>query len=182
MTLSRRARSRLLLLASMSAPVLGAQALHLVGAGGPAVSSAVVTPGGGSPTPNVALVRESPVTPEQTRAIQWLRLRAVDVKVRCPMGQLAIQPLPPVILDTDPVPVPTPHAGPDPLKALAVTAIMTGDEGSLATINGKVYRLGASPLEGWTVTLIDPDQRLVKVTGANGSVVALYMKHPGPNR
>lgn len=183
MTLSRYTRGRLLFLASVAAPVLGAQAMRLLGAGGPSASAGAVAPAAGGTAAPAAMVREPSATPEQTRAMQWLRLRAADRSARCPMGQLAALPIPqPTTPDLTPTTDPVPKPGVDPAKVLAITAILGGEDGGLATINGKVYGLGAVPLEGWKITLIDRDQWLVQVTGEDGRVIDLHMKHPDRGR
>ena len=121
MSLSRRARSRLLLLASLSAPVLAAQAVRLIGAAGPSrsagsVVSAVADPG-------VVPPAKTEPTEKQTRAMQWLRLRDADRPVRCPMQQPDRPAEPPVTpLDT-PTTEPTVPAGPDPITAWSATRL-----------------------------------------------------------
>ena len=182
MSISRRAKSRLLMLAAISGPVLAAQAMRLVGASGPALSSAnvaSVTP----PAPDIAAVppRKPEPTPEQTRALQWLLLRSNDRAVRCPMDQPAAPPPPPAIEDPAPPPVTPVQSGPDPVTTLTLTAIMADHQASLARINGKVYAVGSTPLKGWTVSVIDADNGMVRITHADGREASLYLKRPDPS-
>jgi hypothetical protein len=159
-----------------------AQAMRLLGAGGPAVSSANVATPGTTPELSAAELRHPDPTPEQTRALQWLVLHSTDRPVRCPMEQPAAPPPLPVIHDPIPIPVPVVTKGPDPLTALTVTAIMARDNGNLARINGKVYAAGTSPLTGWNITRIDSDNGLVELTGTEGKSVELHLKRPDPVR
>lgn len=67
---------------------------------------------------------------------------------------------------------PAPAAAPaDPTPTLTVNSIMAGRGGAMATVNGKLRRVGDEVAPGWKVSAIDPVEGTVTVAHADGREV-----------
>lgn len=83
-------------------------------------------------------------------------------------------PDPPTIVHT----VPDEQAPPVVMpKSLTLTTIIRSSKGTLAVINGNVYRTGDEVEAGWKVQSIDPDRRTVELIGPRGMKIQVTQPH-----
>ncbi len=188
--LSKRDRARLMLAASLLAPIVCVQGVRLLLGAGPAGASASVaaTPAA-APTLPIGDARPRPLTPAQQQAAAWLAEYAhVDAEgslyadLRSPMDHPA--PPPPTPEQATPSaknPQPTrPMDDPgafDPRRDLHVSSIMVDREHAVAFINGSLSRVGDSA-HGWTITHIDGKRRVVVLRNEQGDEVELSPPMP----
>jgi hypothetical protein len=102
-----------------------------------------------------------PATPEQARVRDSIRMIDIAGDLRSPLDHPVARP---VVVET-PAPVqgsaPTPA---DPLYGIRITSIVGNNEGGLALINGKIYKIGEAVVAG--ISIKEIDARLNTVTFA----------------
>jgi hypothetical protein len=160
-------------LSAVAAPVL---LFVFVRSGGPASASAAgdqTMP----PPPMVQMQKPAALTSDQQRASEWLVQFIVPDDIRSPLDHAATRPAAPVITPAIPASsagVVEPDAQPTAAVAdLSLTSVVGNAEGGMAIINGAIYRVGEQPLEGYTITLIEPRMNHVVLTDAQGKAHTL---------
>jgi hypothetical protein len=63
--------------------------------------------------------------------------------------------------------------------SLQLTAIISGGQGTMAAINGKVYREGDLVTKGWTIARINGVALTVELANAGGSRITLKQARAG---
>lgn len=154
-------RSSLMGLGSVAAPVAIFLFLKVTIGLGPAPS-----PAQSGSSPEVAPVPAggpaATPTPEQTRAISWLKSQDVEADLPSPLEHADPQPAPPPV---EPAAAPAP----DPLQGVRVSALLSTSQGGYATINGKLYHPGETVLAGYTLRSIDVRGQRVEIAGPDGT-------------
>lgn len=176
MKISRTARRRLIPAGAVVAPIVLLQLVRSLLSTGPAAAPAAnyvpptVAPDTGAPKPQAVKL-----TPEQEKALAWLKDTAARTAMRSPMDFRAPAAIIEVhvLPDREPVPTPavTPAADPLPVPRLSLTTILKRQDGALAAINGKIYHVGDEVATGWKVTKIDRDDWAVTVTCEDGRTI-----------
>jgi hypothetical protein len=183
MSLSPSVRRRLLPIAGLAAPVLAlqvAQSLLAVGPSSAAGSSPRnYVPPSAVPVPPAAKA-PAPLTPDQSRALEWLRAAGKGAAVRSPMEAAAPRTPEPVVERTPEPIVETPPTvavkEPLPVPRVSLTTILNRPDdagGAIAAINSKIYRVGDQVAPGWTLTAIDRDQWTVTLTCEDGRTITV---------
>lgn len=183
MNARERNRRRLLPAAALAAPILTVLVLRAMGTGHPASSMGATPPthpSAAEPAPTQA-DGEPPRAPlatraELDRAMAWLRERSGVLPARSPMDfEPAIAPA------QTPAPAPVPEAPrasrpTRPAGVMNLTSVMANDEGGLAAINGRVYRLLDEVEPGWRIVEIDAKSLAVRLEGPERRRVELTRK------
>ncbi len=158
---------RQLLLAEIAAGAAPVVLLLLIsGSSGPASTSAMSVQTN-TPTAPIAAPAKA-LSPEQARVREFVRGITLEPPMPSPMDHPSLHPVEVV--------EPRPDAGGprtvpnDPLSALRVTSIVGNNEGGLALINGKVYKLGEQPTPGITIREIDARLNTVTLELPDGSI------------
>lgn len=170
---------RLLPAIALVAPVLAVQFFRSVlGAGAdvaasnagqapmtdPAAAAAIETP-------------TAPVTAEQKRAVAWLASLNRQDPARSPMDHPKVAsdtPPPAPSLEPDaPTTKPAPADAPHPKSDITLGAIMGSSRGSLASIGGRIFRVGEQLEAGWTIEAIDPKLQIVTLAGPDKAKIEL---------
>jgi hypothetical protein len=149
-------RSSLVGAGSVAAPV-GLFLLLKVTIGlGPASSPAGSVGSDASPGPLAAA--SAAITPEQRRAMDWLKSFELSADLPSPLDHpaAAVRPLPV-----------EPEAE-DPLAGLRLTAVLATGGDAWASIGGKVYRVGDHIAAGYTLRSIDASAQRVELVGPDG--------------
>lgn len=158
--MNRAARERLLLVAAFAAPLALALALRALGSGvrpGPAMAFADEDMYDMPEPAPVATVRT--FTPEELAAAAFAASKRTE-----PVGEAPL-----VYPKAAPVEAASAAAAPvDPGPAISVNSIMAGRGGAMATVNGKLRRVGDEVAPGWKITAIDAGAGTVTVLHADG--------------
>jgi hypothetical protein len=166
------ARRRTVATIALLAPVLVVQGFRAVSGWNVADSSASVARPVEQAAP--APVQPAPLSNQAKRVQEWLTARGpIDIK-RSPMDHP-----PPVKAAQQPEPVEAEPA-PDPKTVVKMptnkyqlSAIVGGGSTNMASISGKIYRLGEDIETGWTIISIQPRRMIVVLSGPDGQVVEL---------
>lgn len=156
--MNRAARERVLLAGAFAAPLALALALRALGSGpGPATAFAdedlFDMP---EPAP-LATVRT--FTPEERAAAAFAASKRAE-----PVGEAPL-----VYPKAAPVEATSAAAAAvDPAPAISVNSIMAGRGGAMATVNGKLRRVGDEVAPGWKIAAIDAGAGTVTVRHADG--------------
>lgn len=170
--ISSRQRQILVELAAICAPVVLVYfGRTLLSSSAPAaitipVSSPVVAP--------APVVQVKPLTPEQQKASEWVRQLPQTLSLVSPLNH----PIETVVAKQDPVfepekapPPPPPRES--PIRGLKLTAVLGNDGDKLASINGKIFRIGDEVRPGLKLATIDPRLSVITLTEVNGKVYEL---------
>jgi hypothetical protein len=163
-----RVRRKLLPAGALVAPVAVVLILRALGTGYPAKTVAAVTETALPPsdTPEAAVPPAPPLASkaEVERALSWLRAREGTAPARSPMDfEPAVQAAPEAPEPAAPAPSaarPTKPSGP-----VNLSSVMATEGGALATINGRIVRVGDSLEPGWRVVEIDARRVSVVIEG-----------------
>ncbi|MBL8757956.1 MAG: hypothetical protein JNK35_05950 [Phycisphaerae bacterium] len=179
-----RNRRRLLPAAALAAPILTVLVLRALGTGHPASSMGATppstNPSAAEPAPPQA-DGDPPRAPlatraELDRAMAWLRDRTGVLPARSPMD---FEPAPAPAAPTAPAPTPEAPRASRPTRPAGVmnlTSVMANEEGGLAAINGRVYRLLDEVEPGWRIVEIDAKSLAVRLEGPERRRVELTRK------
>lgn len=106
----------------------------------------------------------APLTPEQQKATEWLRMLPPKYDLSSPLNH--------IVVDTQ---APKPKPPPDipvvqvnPIEGLKLSAVMGNDADQLAVISGKIYHIGDAVRAGLKLTEIDPRNARIVLTDAEG--------------
>ncbi|MBX3356898.1 MAG: hypothetical protein KF745_00570 [Phycisphaeraceae bacterium] len=158
---------RLLVLGALVGPVILFQSARFLMSTPQAPSAANATTTA-APAPAAPARGPAALSPEQTRAIEWLA-KQPERPSRSPMEA----PLRKVVVDDEPVevvaeaPTPPPPAAPG-LPPLTLSLIMNSRGESVAILSGKTYRKGDEVASGWKVDKIDHDAWSVTLRHPDG--------------
>ena len=110
-------------------------------------------------------------TAEQTRAREWADAQAVGPRLASPMDHPAVtathveaEPAPVI-----PDPIPEPLSEEDPLAGLKLTALLSGRSGSLAMIDGRIFKVGDEVRPGCTLRSIDAKADRIEISRPDGT-------------
>jgi len=106
----------------------------------------------------------------QRRAMDWL----AKWKSPTELASAFNHPLAPKAADTVDQDQPAPPVAASPrevVPAFSVSAIMSSNSGGMATVNGKVYRIGDEPAPGWRIRAIDHHRKMVELVGPSNQVI-----------
>ncbi len=172
MLLNRATRRKLLPLGVLLAPALAVQLFRLASGAQPATGHAAL-----SPIENPEAIAIPPVPPmkaDQTRALAWLRSRSRDRIERSPMDHPPAEALPPA--PPPPLTEPDPEQ-PRPLSTMKtrpeLRSIMAAPRETIATINGRIMRVGDEVEPGWRIVAIDVSTMTVMIEGPEKQAVEL---------
>lgn len=169
MTPAARKHDRLLALLELAGPVLALSALKLVLSATPSIAPAAMTQP--EVTPPQAPTPTTAPSEAQLKASAFLESWSAPKSVRNPMH---LPPAPIAQIAPEATPVPTaPDAAPEPQPKFAVGAIAGTPGNAIASINGRVHRVGDIIAPGWTIRDIDVAKRLVRVDGPGGQTIDL---------
>jgi hypothetical protein len=161
--------------ATLAAPlalVLAARAFFA-----PAPSIAGSTPAAQqSLPPPAAPTQLAKLTPEQVKAADWLASMPSFKGMTSPLDHPVAAPAPipdpaPTVEVSEPDPAPSPAA--DPLAGLKLTGILGNDQGGLAAINGRIYRIGDTVRPGLVLKLIEAKTSTIVFVREDGTEIRL---------
>ena len=153
-------RAKLMQIAAVAGPGLLVGAMRLV-----------MTPGepiqvnsGTVPVLMPVVTVPTKLSPEQQRATDWVA--ALDLP-GIPPSPLHRTRAPAVVVSPDPEPVKPPPPA-DPLAGLKLTGTMGTNLGGLATINGRIYKIGDTIRPGCKLVSVDTPSNTVELETEDG--------------
>jgi hypothetical protein len=174
MNLSRQ-RAMAIVVASVGAP------LALVHFGRTLVSSPapVLINTGPAPAPALTPVAAQPataLTPEQEKAAEWVAKLPTKYELKSPLNHPV--DLPPPVAPTTPQaeapkaePPPVPRI--NPILGLRLTAVLGNEDEQLASINGKIYKIGDVVRKGLKLSAIDQRNARIILTEDDGTTYVI---------
>lgn len=149
---------------AIGAPIALVLLLRVMSGIGPAESPAAQPTG--PEMPAVVSSVSTDLSESDQAAIAWLKENGGRIPERSPM-------LRPHRGAPEIVAVPTGPAEPDPASVLTLASVAGAGDRAVASINGEIYRVRQSPLEGWTIVQISSRERLVSLEHVDGRVIEL---------
>jgi hypothetical protein len=179
MNLSRQ-RAMAIVLVSVGAP------LAIVHVGSTMVSSATpfVSAGSNSAPPPlmpVAAQTAPALNADQQKAAEWVAKLPAKYDLRSPLNHPADLP-PPVAQAPQPeAPKATPAPAPkvNPILGLKLTAVLGNENEQLASINGKIYKIGDTVRKGLKLTSIDQRNARIILTEDDGTIYVIKREIKG---
>ncbi|MCC7389343.1 MAG: hypothetical protein IT431_11295 [Phycisphaerales bacterium] len=170
MTLQRPDAARLLPVAGILAPVCAVLAARVFFTVGPAEAPGAVPAGQALPSLTTAAAPgRTRLTDAQAAALAYLGSLTRGEEIDSPMARPSAPTAGPITADPDLPAVPSY----DPTQDLALSSVMgTGPRG-IASISGRIYRLGEEIIAGWTLTAVDVRNRTATLTNTDGRVCVL---------
>jgi hypothetical protein len=177
--------------AALLAPVLLFQSVKYVfGASGPAASQAASMPSDstvGMPGVIGSALIASPakpaLAPAQAEAVGWIRQQSSVAVISSPFPKRTESPTTEMSVvvahvqeqpdQPDQPKEPALSDVPDEVRSLMISGILRSASGVFVTMSGKAFAVGDVVTEGWTITAIDPENRVVTITGHAGLVVTI---------
>ena len=123
-----------------------------------------------------------PLTAEQTKAKDWVRQLPANLELVSPLNHPVE-----IVIAPEPTPEPEPEVVKplppriNPVNGLKLTGVLGNEEGKLAAINGKIYRIGDEVRKGLKLTSIDPRDSVVTLTDSKGEMYTLKRELPTSN-
>lgn len=105
------------------------------------------------------------LSPEQQKAAEWLRLLPPKYDLATPLNHIEAQAAPPKPKPVDEAPV----VRANPIEGLKLSAVMGNENDQLASINGKIYRIGDAVRPGLKLTGIDHRRSRIVLTDSEGA-------------
>lgn len=175
MNLDRPQPERLLPLAGILTPIAAIALARVLLSAGPAEAPAAV-PGmiDLSRTDAAIASGSASITDRQAAALEYLKTVERGPSLRSPMAT----PAPPPV-QTDPGGLVTPLPQPeDPRESLTLTSVVGKGDRAIASISGRIYRVGDDLADGWQIATIDVAHRQVVLTNQDGRecVLSHHMK------
>ncbi len=163
-------------LAAVAAPVLAAMVIRWAVGSQPLEVAAASSIQMEAP-PSVTM--STPPLTEQQQAAKKFALQALEQSFgSSPMNQPTVIPV--VIEQTPDVElVPKPVAQQAALPTFDVTSILVSTRHQLATINGKLYRIGDEIVPGWRLESIDAVRSVVMIAPEIGSSIEAAVRRTG---
>jgi hypothetical protein len=164
-------RSVLMQIAAVSAPSV----LVVLNSFGPTPPAA---PDANPASVTVPVAAPAPkATPHQVRAREWADAQPVGPRLTSPLDHPVAAAPAPVATHVEPepapvVPDPEPVNVADPLSGLRLTALLGGRTGSLAMIDGKIFRVGDEVRPGCTLKSIDAKADRIEVSRPDGTTAS----------
>lgn len=182
MIASARKRRRLIPVLALLLPALAVQGFRALSGSG--LASASATPTATPANLPLAPSEESfKPTPEMLAAAKWVQetvrpgtLAALVSPMDHPPPPDPSAPPPTKVATPTETPAPTRTVARRPTGKLALSSVISGEGGVMASINGKIYRIGDAVDTGWSITAIDPRGMVVTITGPEGHTVELSRK------
>ena len=155
-------------LAAAAAPLALALVARL-GLGGPPATAGAATQ---SESPDIVAPASMPVLSEQQERVRlYAQAALAQPFAASPMHRMKstapIEPSAPEVRKVESVPA-TPH--------FEVTAVVVSSRQSLATINGKLRRIGDEVAPGWRLAQIDKVKGVLMITGDDGRHVEISIR------
>lgn len=165
-----RNRSRLVALGALLGPVAALWGMKLLVGAGPAHAPAAME--------SLASQQQTPALPaargeHERHAQAYLANWVMPPGVRSPMNY---PPAPPEPVHEPVVAIAAPETPKEPAPAFMVNTIFATPAGGMATINGKVRRVGDALANGWKVESVDVRTRIVRLAGPGGATMELSAK------
>jgi len=168
------------------------RALALSGLVIPAVVLGLLRLGSRTPAPAAALVPEivsdgsempapAPPDPRIPAATKFVRTWSPATELNSPLYYPTLAAKSEVSVVSESAPARNDQAGERKraVPQFRVTSIMGRGQSAIATVNGRVCRIGAE-VEGWRVAAIDPATRVVEFVGPDGSRATASPEERGP--
>lgn len=139
----------------------------------PAILIALVLSGQSvpAPAPAATLIPEQPAQPTAApnaaraqQAIDWVQNWHAPASIASPMLYHAPA--------AAPAPAPAAVEAPSVLPQFVVKTVMGAGDRVMASINGKVYRVGDQPIPGWTIRAMDAKSKRVDLAGPDGQTIS----------
>lgn len=156
---------RFMPLVGILAPMAAVLAARVLSATGPAEAPAAELEPTGAPA---AMLQATPTAPslthEQAAAVEYVAALAQQEITRSPMMRPAPEP------EIEPTPETVRAAPPseDPRDDLTLLSVVGKGDRAIASISGRIYRLGDEVVEGWRIQAIDVRERRVTLAHADG--------------
>jgi hypothetical protein len=114
------------------------------------------------------------LNPDQRRAADWVKALDPGEKLESPLDH----PKPAPVQVKRPVQEPVVHEAPrapteDPLAGVKLSSTMRSKDGGIASINGKVYRVGDDVRPGCKLITVDTAQNCVEIKTPDGKTVRI---------
>lgn len=165
MNISKPGSGRFMPLVGILAPMAAVLAARVLSATGPAEAPAAVPEPASIPAAMLqATPAAPPLTDAQTAAVEYVAALERQAITRSPMMRSA--PEPKVEPTTETVRAAPPPE--DPSDDLALLSVLGQGDRAIASISGRVYRLGDEVVEGWRIQAIDVRERRVTLAHADG--------------
>ena len=173
MTLHHPDLSRLLPVVCILAPVCAVVAARVCFTVGPAEAPAAVPAGQLLPSLTTASTPgRTRLTDSQTAALAYLGSLQRGDELDSPMARPSAPAAGPISKDPGQPAMPSY----DPTQDLALSSVMGTGPRAIASISGRIYRLGEEIIAGWTLTSVDVRNRTATLTNADGRVCVLQHK------
>lgn len=170
MSIPHRQKSRLIALAALLGPIGAIWCVKTFVGAGPAHAPAALTP---VDQP----AAQAPVEPvriaEQKSADEYLSRWVMPPAVRSPMNHPPAPDEPP---PAAPVEQRAPVAATEPPPVVAVSSIFRTAGGAMASINGKIRRVGDPIANGWKVKDVNVQTRTVTLEGPAGATLEVVSR------
>lgn len=165
MNISTPGSGRFMPLVGILAPMAAVLAARVLSATGPAEAPAAELEPTDTPAAMLqGMVATPPLTDEQTAVVEYVAALAQQVITRSPMMRPA--PEPKVEPTTGTVRAAPPPE--DPSDDLTLLSVLGKGDRAIASISGRIYRLGDEVVEGWRIQAIDVRERRVTLAHADG--------------
>lgn len=166
---------RLIPLAGILTPIGAVVLVRLIFAAGPAEAPAAPATFPIIPAAEAAPATPTdPPTPAQITAIDYLRGLTDGGAIHSPMAR----PSAPAEEPVTHAPPPPPPPNYDPSQDLSLSSVVGSAERGIASINGRIYRIGQEVVEGWVLTAVDARSRTAALTGPGGRTCVLeHLQH-----
>ncbi|MBL8744830.1 MAG: hypothetical protein JNK58_00585 [Phycisphaerae bacterium] len=164
MKLRTRRRTSAAVVVALLAPILAFAVILFVSQAGPASAPA-------SPAPTVAIAEPtSTLTKEQARAASWLASWTRPDRIESPMLYPTRRPQEAAPEAPAEAPAAEPAAS---IPEFVVKTVMGSGDRAMASINGKVYRVGDEPIPGWKIVSMDSKAKRVELSGPGGRTISI---------
>lgn len=134
-----------------------------------------------SPTAPIQLAAApKPLSAEQQKAQDWVKGMPATLELISPLNHPVevVVAKPEIIADHEPEPEPQPLPVESPIRGLKLTAVIGNDDGQVAAINGRIYRIGELVKPKLRLTAIDPKKSSITLTAGNGETYRLKREQP----
>lgn len=162
MKFDRLSPSKIMPLAGILTPIAAVAVARMVLGGGPAEAPAAGIDDTVDPVVSGVGMVTKPLTETQNSALTYLRTHSEPRPLRSPMAK----PSAPLIVEDTPE-----HLEPrpdDPSEHLVLTSIVGKGKRALASLSGKVYRVGDEVGPSWHITDINTAKREIIITSDDG--------------
>ncbi|VAX42625.1 hypothetical protein MNBD_PLANCTO03-567 [hydrothermal vent metagenome] len=173
MKFGRLSPSQVLPLAGMITPLAAVLVVRIMFGGGPAEAPAAMLESASALPADLATeTQATPLTDEQQAAIDFLRIEVTPRPLRSPLAR----PAAPMVVDEPIVPEQFEPKPDDPSEHLVLTSIVGKGDRALASLSGKVYRIGDEVGPSWHLSEINTAERQITITSESGETRVMKIK------